>query len=31
MDVPLDAFKMDFVFSDVNGGEGTYDNRGVRS
>jgi len=26
--VPPDAFKMDFVFSDVEGGEGTYDNRG---
>lgn len=26
--VPKDAFKMDFVFSDVPGGDGTYDNRG---
>ena len=26
--VPLDAFKMDFVFSDVEEGEGTYDTRG---
>lgn len=29
MNVPMDAYKMDFVFSDVSGGEGTYDNRGV--
>jgi starch synthase len=26
--VPKDAFKMDFVFADVAGGAGTYDNRG---
>ena len=26
--VPLDAYKMDFVFSDVESGEGTYDSRG---
>lgn len=26
--VPGDAYKMDFVFSDVPSGEGTYDNRG---
>ncbi|EFJ40335.1 hypothetical protein VOLCADRAFT_99865 [Volvox carteri f. nagariensis] len=26
--VPKDAFKMDFVFADVPGGDGTYDNRG---
>lgn len=26
--VPHDAYKMDFVFSDVAGGVGTYDNRG---
>ncbi|KAL6763691.1 hypothetical protein V8C86DRAFT_192634 [Haematococcus lacustris] len=26
--VPPDAYKMDFVFSDVRGGAGTYDNRG---
>ena len=26
--VPLDAYKMDFVFSDVESGEGTYDNHG---
>lgn len=26
--VPHDAYKMDFVFSDVAGGIGTYDNRG---
>ncbi|KAG2492408.1 hypothetical protein HYH03_009353 [Edaphochlamys debaryana] len=26
--VPKDAYKMDFVFSDVPGGDGTYDNRG---
>lgn len=26
--MPADAYKMDFVFSDVAGGEGTYDNRG---
>jgi starch synthase len=26
--VPLDAFKMDFVFSDVEKGDGTYDSRG---
>ncbi|PNW82516.1 hypothetical protein CHLRE_06g282000v5 [Chlamydomonas reinhardtii] len=26
--VPKDAYKMDFVFADVAGGDGTYDNRG---
>ncbi len=26
--VPLDAYKMDFVFADVEAGEGTYDNHG---
>ncbi|GMH38213.1 hypothetical protein BSKO_06097 [Bryopsis sp. KO-2023] len=26
--VPIDAYKMDFVFSDVEGGDGVYDNRG---
>ena len=26
--VPLDAYKMDLVFSDVESGEGTYDNHG---
>ena len=26
--VPLDAYKMDFVFSDVESGDGTYDSRG---
>jgi starch synthase len=26
--VPADAFKMDFVFSDVESGNGTYDSRG---
>ncbi len=25
--VPLDAFKMDFIFSDVESGDGTYDSR----
>lgn len=28
VDVPLDTYKMDFVFSDVPDGEGSYDNRG---
>ncbi|GLC71233.1 hypothetical protein PLESTF_001092900 [Pleodorina starrii] len=28
LSVPKDAFKMDFVFADVPGGDGTYDNRG---
>ncbi len=26
--MPADAFKMDFVFSDVESGDGTYDSRG---
>ena len=26
--MPLDAYKMDFVFSDVESGDGTYDSRG---
>jgi len=26
--VPLDAYKMDFVFSDVESGDGIYDSRG---
>ena len=26
--VPLDAYKLDFVFADVESGEGTYDNHG---
>jgi hypothetical protein len=26
--VPLDAYKMDFVFADVEAGEGAYDNHG---
>jgi len=26
--IPKDAYKMDFVFADVMGGDGTYDNRG---
>ena len=26
--VPLDAYKMDFVFADVEAGKGTYDNCG---
>ena len=28
MKVPVDAYKMDFVFANVPGGEGLYDNRG---
>ncbi|GIL88159.1 hypothetical protein Vretimale_14076 [Volvox reticuliferus] len=28
LSVPKDAYKMDFVFADVPGGDGTYDNRG---
>jgi starch synthase len=28
--LPKDAYKMDFVFSDVEQGEGTYDNRCAR-
>ena len=27
--VPSDAYKMDFVFANVPGGEGVYDNRGM--
>ena len=28
LQVPGDAFKMDFLFSDVESGEGSYDSRG---
>jgi len=28
IDVPADAYSLDFVFADVPGGDGTYDNRG---